>query len=289
MIRLDKLPKSVQKIVLAVIFFFGGTSASCRLAPPIVCDPAPPPSVTPMLCDPPPMPSSTPPLGATPTVTVTPMICDPPPMPSSTPTPQVAPTITLARGQHFVGQVTQTTSNAELAGAAIKGTIVDGYGQPLGGLSVTLSRDGWQARAVSDGAGTFSFEVPDAGTYVLAVEGDQADALTLELKLHDQVTVEWAETWDSSQVPLPLAEVRTVEIVRQDRLTFAAATPWVGARCGWSVSGGTLVEEGEHVVWQPPAKPGRYLLQVVADWGRTGLAVDAVVLVVERNGRVTVG
>jgi len=264
MIRLDKLPKSVQKIALAVIFFFGGTSASCRLAPPIVCDPAPPPSVTPMLCD-------------------------PPPMPSSTPTPQVAPTTTIAPGQHFTGKIVQTTPNPELAGAAIEGTVIDQYGQPLGGLPITLTRDGWQARAISDGAGTFSFEVPEAGTYVLAIEGDQADALTLELKLHDQVTVEWAETWDSSQVPLPLAEVRTVEIVRQDRLTFAAATPWVGARYGWSVSGGTLVEEGEHVVWQPPAKPGRYLLQVVADWGRTGLAVDAVVLVVERDGRVTVG
>jgi len=264
MIRLDKLPTSDQKIALAVIFYFGGTSASCRLAPPIVCDPAPPPSVTPMICDPPPLPSSTPPPGA-------------------------APTVPVAPGQHFAGQVTQTTSNVELAGAAIRGTIVDGYAQPLGGLPVTVSRDGWQARAFSDQAGAFSFEVPEAGTYVLAVEGDEANALTLELQLQGEVTVEWVERWDSSQVPLPLAEVRTVAIVRQDRLTFAADSLWAGARYRWSVSGGTLVEAGEHVAWQPPARPGRYLLQVVADWGRTALAVDAVVLVVERDGSVTVG
>ena len=264
MIRLDKLPKNVQKAILAVIFFFGGTSASCRLTPPIVCDPAPPPSVTPM-------------------------ICDPPPMPSSTPTPEVAPTITVAPGQHFTGKVVQTASNPELAGAAIKGTVVDGYGQPLGGLPVTVTRDGWEARAVSDSSGAFSFALPEAGTYTLAIEGDEANALTLELEQHDEVTVEWVEAWDSSQVPLPLAEVRTVEIVRHGRLAFAADTPWRGARYTWSVSGGTLAEEGDDVAWQPPARPGRYLLQVVADWGRTGLAVDAVVLVVERDGSVTLG
>jgi hypothetical protein len=264
MIRLDKLPKKVQKAILAVIFFFGGTSASCRLCPPIVCDPAPPPSVTPM-------------------------ICDPPPMPSSTPTPYVTPTSFVAPGQHFTGKIVRTAPNADLAGAAIQGTVVDQYGQPLGGLPVTVTRDGWEARAVSDSSGAFSFEVPEAGTYVLAIEGDEANALTLELGLHDEVTVEWVEAWDSSQVPLPLAEVRTVEIVRHGRLAFAADTPWSGARYQWSVSGGTLAEEGESAVWQPPARPGRYLLQVVADWGRTGLAVDALVLIVGRDGSVTVG
>ena len=248
----------------AVIFFFGGTSASCRLTPPVVCDPAPPPSVTPM-------------------------ICDPPPMPSSTPPPEAVPTITVAPGQHFTGQVVQTASNSQRAGAAIKGTLVDQYGQPLGGLSVTVERDGWQARAVSDGAGAFSFELPEAGTYTLAIEGDEADALTLKLEQYDEVTVEWVESWEGSLVPLPLAEVRTVEIVRENGLAFAADTPWPGARYGWSVSGGTLVEKGERVVWQPPAEAGRYLLQVVADWGRTGLAVDAAILVVERDGSVTVG
>ena len=41
------------------------------------------------------------------------------------------------------------------------------------------------------------------------------------------------------------------------------------------------------MVWQPPAEPGRYLIQVVADWGRLGLAVDATVLVVQEDGRVS--
>jgi hypothetical protein len=53
------------------------------------------------------------------------------------------------------------------------------------------------------------------------------------------------------------------------------------------VSGGTRVEADGGVTWQPPTQPGRYLLQVVADWGRTGLAVDAAALVVEEDGRVT--
>jgi hypothetical protein len=49
-----------------------------------------------------------------------------------------------------------------------------------------------------------------------------------------------------------------------------------------------LVGAGERVTWQPPTEPGRYLLQVVADWGQAGLAVDALTLVVHDNGSVTV-
>jgi hypothetical protein len=86
---------------------------------------------------------------------------------------------------------------------------------------------------------------------------------------------------------LPLAEIRRVEIVWRVGLTFAAETPWPGARWQWSASGGTLSGRGDEVTWQPPAEPGRYLLQVVADWGRIGLAVDAVVLAVAEDGSVT--
>jgi hypothetical protein len=89
------------------------------------------------------------------------------------------------------------------------------------------------------------------------------------------------------QALLPLAEIRAVDVVWQGGLAFAAETPWPGAGYRWSVSGGTLAEESGGVVWQPPAEPGRYLLQVVADWGRTGLAVDAVTLVVAGDGSVT--
>jgi hypothetical protein len=49
-----------------------------------------------------------------------------------------------------------------------------------------------------------------------------------------------------------------------------------------------LAESDERVSWQPPAEPGRYLLQVIADWGQAGLAVDALVLVVEEDGSVTI-
>jgi hypothetical protein len=47
-----------------------------------------------------------------------------------------------------------------------------------------------------------------------------------------------------------------------------------------------LVEQDEQVMWQPPAEPGRYLLQLVADWGYEGLAVDSLVLTVNRDGSI---
>lgn len=97
---------------------------------------------------------------------------------------------------------------------------------------------------------------------------------------------------EEMQDPLPLAEIRTVDIIGEEGasgLAFTAETPWPGAHYRWSVSGGSLVEESGCVVWRPPVEPGRYLLQVVADWGRTGLAVDAAVLVVEDDGSVSFG
>ena len=185
----NKLPKDLQKAILATIILYGGASVSCRLGP-VICDPPPPPSVTPMICDPPP-----PPMTPTPTAkpTVTPMICDPAPPPSITP------------------------------------MICDPPPPPPSGKSGPESQD-----------------------------------------------------------RLPLAEIRTVDIVWEDGLTFGAETPWPGARYRWSVSAGTLAGSGEGVIWQPPAEPGRYLLQVVADWGQAGLAVDALVLAVEEDGSVTV-
>ena len=89
-----------------------------------------------------------------------------------------------------------------------------------------------------------------------------------------------------SHSSLPLAEIRSVAIVRTDALTYTARTPWPGARMRWTASGGALVEHGNVVSWQPPADPGRYLLQVVADWGQAGLAVDALVQEIGQDGRV---
>ena len=88
--------------------------------------------------------------------------------------------------------------------------------------------------------------------------------------------------WDG----LPLAEVRTVEIVWQNGFAFAAETPWPGATLTWTATGGTLAAREAQVEWFPPTVPGRYQLQVVADWGARGLAVDAVVVEVEEDGSV---
>jgi hypothetical protein len=112
----------------------------------------------------------------------------------------------------------------------------------------------------------------------------------------DSRRIEPAGTGRVSSAPLPLAEIRTVSIYWDDSpaeheegLVFEAATPWQGARYRWTASGGALkAGDGERATWQPPDRPGRYLLQVVADWGATGMAVDALVLVVGVDGSVTV-
>ncbi len=88
---------------------------------------------------------------------------------------------------------------------------------------------------------------------------------------------------------LPLAELRSVDLTWTGGTTFGASTPWPGARYRWSASGGSLTVEGERATWFPPEESGRYLLQVAADWGRDGLAVDAVVLVVAGDGGLTFG
>jgi hypothetical protein len=209
------------------------------------------------------------------------MICDPAPPP---------PVVTLAPGQHFTVSTVQIVPDEGLEGVAIRGTITDQDGQPLAGLTITLEHDGSQVQIASDQMGRFSYGAPEAGTYVLAVGGDEISTLTVELEPQDVATIEWVETWEGSHVPLPLAEIRAVDIVWGDvlpgasGLTFEAETPWPGARYRWSASGGTLDETGEGVVWQAPPEPGRYLLQVVADWGRAGLAVDSLVLIVEDDG-----
>jgi len=177
-----------------------------------------------------------------------------------------------------------------LPGVGIRGTIVDQQGQPLGGLPIIVEHEGESQFFSSDGFGTFSAGFPQAGIYTVFIEGDETSRLTLDLKRHDVARVEWVETRPESQAPLPLAEVRVVDIVWQDGLTFSAETPWPGARYRWSASGGTLIEEEGNVIWQPPVEPGRYLLQVVADWGRMGLAVDALALVVgDDDGSLTFG
>lgn len=251
----NRLSQEARKAILAAMCLVGGTSTSCCVRPPIVCDPAPPPSVTPMICDPPPPP----------------------------------PVVTVAPGQHFTARRVEVQPDVNPGSVSIQGSIVDPSGRGLGGLEVIIETGGEQVRISSDYAGIVLFTGGKPGVYTITVAGDEASQVSLELSDGDQAILEWVETWDEGQVPLPLAEIRTVGIAWLDGLTFVAESPWPAARYRWSVSGGELVGEGERVVWQPPAQPGRYLLQVVADWGRSGVAVDAVVLTVEDDGTVTSG
>jgi Carboxypeptidase regulatory-like domain len=281
MVPWNKLPKDLQKAILAMIIMGGGTIACGRVGP-MVCDPPPPPTTTslptPMICDPAPPPSRT----APPRPIKTPMICDAPPRPAITPT--------AVRQRHFQAHKFEMSSDPTLTGAGARGTVVDARGQPLAGLKVMAQDPNSDLRfvGVTDSNGVFMLLIPKPGDYLLMVEGDYTNGLRLNLKQHDLVIMEWVEIAGQSQLLLPLAEIRTVDITWHDGLTFGAETPWPDARYRWSASGGTLVEDGEHISWQPPVEPGRYLLQVVADWGQAGLAVDALTLIVEEDGSVTV-
>jgi hypothetical protein len=239
MIPWQRLPKDLQRAILAMMLLSGEAAAASSCAP-MVCDPPPPPSVqpqptpvmSPIICDPAPPPAS-----ATPTPTITParppvktpMIFDPPPEPppaSVTPTPTATSTATPERPPAKTPMI---------------------------------------------------FDPPP--------EPPPAPNSRLEPPTMVKGTSD----------TLPLAEIRTISIYWDDAagdspdgLLFEAGSPWTGARYRWSASGGTLEVEGERAAWQPPAEPGRYLLQVVADWDAAGLAVDALVLVVGGNGSVTV-
>lgn len=317
MVPWDMLPKDVQKAILAMILVYGA-SRVCAAVGPMVCDPVPPPSSTPlgrtpMIPDPPPPPKTAtlvrtpmicdvppPTRGATPTPLKTPMICDPAPGPTRTPR---ATSTTVATYRYQVRSL-QTASDASVPGATIKGVVRDEQGQPLKGIAVT-AQGKTLYQALTDGQGKYVFNLREPGDYKITVAGAIESALPLRLEQHDVVTLEWARISPQSVLPLPLAEIRSVEIVCEegpgesfaedaafvfgDSFTFSADTLWADARYRWSVSGGTLTDEGERVTWLPPDEPGRYLLQVVADWGADGLAVDAVTLVVQPDGTVWIG
>ncbi len=302
MVPWNKLPKDAQKAILALILMSGGSSlTSC--CPPVVCDPPPPPRTalplptsTLIICDPIPPPSITrkpptapiicdpiPPPSVTPRRSATPVVCDPPPPPASR---LPGATSTPAVVRRFQLRNLQMTSDATLQGAAIQGKVLDKQGQPLGGIKVTLQTGGAVASGWTARDGSFFLPIAQAASHQLIIGDDKNSALPLQLKPNDVATVEWAEIGTVSQAPLPLAEIRTVDILWGDGLTFQVETPWTGARYRWSVSGGTLRGENEQVAWEPPAEPGRYLLQLVADWGYEGLAVDSLVLTVNRDGSI---
>ncbi len=296
MVPWNKVPRDVQKTVLALLVLSGvSTTASCcgpivcdpapppRTASPIICDPPPPPrsgSPSPIICDPPPTPRT-----AAPTRTPGPIICDPQPAPSVTRTPGTNNTPAAVR--RFRLRSLQMTSDSTLDGAAVRGSVYDQQNQPLGDVPITVKTQGTIIDVRTARNGSFFVRVPNPGSYQLIVGGDQTSALPLELKPHDVANVEW-EVMSTSALPLPLAEIRTVDIVWGDGLTFRVDTAWSGARCRWSVSGGTLMEEADDVTWEPPTEPGRYLLQLFADWGYEGLAVDSLVLTVRADGSILV-
>jgi len=302
MVPWSKLPADLQKTILTLVVLCGG-AATVKCCPPMVCDPPPPPKTatpfkTPIICDPPPPPSRTvtpfrtpiicdpaPPPSRTVTPFKTPMICDPPPPPVTR--TQVTPTATPIR--RFQTRSVKMTTDSTLQGAGVKGKVVDAQGRPVFDLQVAVQSGSTEISTRTDQKGEFFLRIPNPGTYLFFVNNDKSNAASLLLKQYDLATVEYVESGPSSQAPLPLAEIRSVDIVWNNGLTFAAETPWADARYRWSVSGGTLTMTGAHATWQPPTEPGRYLLQVIADWGSAGLGVDAVVLVVNEDGSITVG
>jgi hypothetical protein len=180
-------------------------------------------------------------------------------------------------------------------GIEVWGTVKDRLGNPVPRAKLTLMMPGIEITSSTSDSGAYSLRLSAPGTYRMFVGTDQSHSVPLDLKLHDLATVDWVAVNSESRAPLPLAEIRTVKIAQiapgstsAPGLDFAAASPWPDADYDWSVSGGTLVASGPRVTWQPPPDPGRYLLQVVADWDYAGLAVDAVVLAVAADGRVTV-
>lgn len=318
----NKLSKETQRTILAVVVMSGG-AASTRCLPPIICDPAPPPRTAtptptfpPIICDPAPPPRTTPPPSNTPTRFQTPIICDPPPPPARTPTPREnsptprsatplpprspiicdpapppsrsLPTATPTAQRKFQLRNLQMTTDAALPGAVVRGKVLDANGQPLGNVQITLQGNGMYA-TVTAPDGSFSMLVTNTGAYSLVVGNDKTSALFLQLQKSDVAIVEYQDLGAQSNLSLPLAEIRTVDIVWGDELVFAAESPWTNARYRWSVSGGSLIEQDDTVTWEPPAAPGRYLLQLIADWGRDGLAVDALALTVTEDGLVYIG
>ena len=229
--------------------------------PPVVCDPAPPPGYTPMICDPPP----------------------PPPLEET-----AEPRVTVAPGQCFSAALALRVMNPSLPCSVVVGKVVNADGLAVPGLPLVLRCGVAEERMPSDAAGAYALTVPQPGVCSLAVEGDEANMLELTLQDHEIVVVDWVEHWKQAFAPLPLAEIRAVNIVWLEGLTFAAETLWPGARYRWTASGGTLAVDGERATWQPPAEPGRCLLQVAADWGRAGLAISAIGLEVDEDGGVTV-
>ncbi|MGE5139723.1 MAG: carboxypeptidase-like regulatory domain-containing protein [Rudaea sp.] len=310
MIPWNKLPRGLQKYLLISVILSGSTSVSGACSP-VVCDPAPPPPTTtlpptitptvtgtPLICDPMPPPTILTPLA---TPMQTPMIFDPAPPPASA-TPKAgatfippmicdpAPAPGESRGPVFSPRNLKITSDSSVPGVAVvEGHVVDAYGNPVGGVQVTATSGSYNVVAGTDKNGYYFIDVREPGAFVLHVGDDDFGAVPLQLKQNDRASLDWVMGGAYRfPTPLPLAEMRTVRINPSSHLEFRAETPWPGARLRWSVSGGALSEEGATVKWKPPAAGGRYLLQLVAEWGQAGVAVHSLVLIVDDDGTIAI-
>ena len=56
-------------------------------------------------------------------------------------------------------------------GPAVRGTVADGSGEPIGGVAITVSDDsGFSTTVVTADDGTWSVSVPSAGTYLVSLD-----------------------------------------------------------------------------------------------------------------------
>jgi hypothetical protein len=237
----------------------------------MICDPAPPPGGKPSM---------------------TPMLCDPPPQPDLSPRPEPTAEAVLPS---FKAQAVQIIPNGVQEGIEVRGKVTDRRGNPMRQVRISLAAPNIEISSRTNSDGTYRLSFSRPGSFQMLVGADRSHSVPLDLKLHDLATVDWIAVSAESRAPLPLAEIRTVKIAQiaagaaaSSGLGFAATSPWQDADYRWYVSGGTLTGAGPRVHWQSPVEPGRYLLQVVADWDCAGIAVDAVVLTVTADGRVTV-
>jgi hypothetical protein len=207
---------------------------------------------------------------------MTPVICDPAPPPTFVPSLQ-----------HFRVLSSSTENNPQVTIATIRGHVLAPNGIPYRDVEVTARSVDQTITVKTDGTGLYTIHLGTVGPYSVFVQQDEENLLQIDVKEHDVLLIDWVSVPQppSSQAKtLPLAEIRSVKISHIGGSTFRADTPWPNARFQWMVSQGTVERNGGEVTWSFSTSPGRHLLQVIADWGAEGIAVDALTLIVQDDG-----
>jgi hypothetical protein len=113
--------------------------------------------------------------------------------------------------------------------------------------------------------GTQGNECNVTRTFSITVDGQEVIVAQLQGNSHD--------------LPLVTREPAQVVVAQQDgrELELLAHTRYTGEyEARWSVTGGELGNQvGERTSWRLPAEAGLYQVRLVVDYGREGLAVDA--------------